>query len=229
MNTKNKNTIIASLHNVSKFYNVSVSQEAALKNVTVEAYRGEMILLLGPSGSGKTTLLTLMAGMQSPSVGEVKLFGTSVSDYSPKQLQLLRAKKLGFIFQSFYLIDSLTVLENVMLVLKFAGITGRIAKQKAFDYLRRFEVHHLSNKYPLVLSQGEKQRVAVARALVNGATFIIADEPTGSLATKQGMMIVDFLKAGVDNEDLCVVIASHDERIAQKADRVLNLNDGELF
>ena len=203
-----ENEVVAQLIRVTKIYPGGWAEEAALKNVSFSARRGEIVLLLGPSGSGKTTFLTLLAGMQAPSSGEVHLFGRKVGDYSTAELQRLRAEKIGFIFQSFYLIDSLTALENVMLVLKFAGVDLENAKQRAVNYLKRFGVEHLSKSYPPTFSQGEKQRVAVARALANEAAFIIADEPTGSLATQQGFAIVDFLKESVRKEKRCVVIAS---------------------
>ena len=153
-----------------------------------------MVLLLGPSGSGKTTFLTLMAGMQGPTSGEVYLFGKQTGEYSQRDLQIIRAKRIGFVFQTFYLIDSLTVVQNVIMVMKFAGASRDMAKKTAMAYLDKFGVSHLANSLPSKISQGEKQRVAIARALVNGAELIIADEPTGSLASQQGMEIVELLK-----------------------------------
>jgi putative ABC transport system ATP-binding protein len=219
---------VVELVNVTKVYGSSGRETAALRNVTLEARAGELILLLGPSGSGKTTLLTLMAGLQCPTAGDVYIFGRMVSEYTAQELQKLRAVRMGFVFQTFNLIESLTVLENVMLVMKFAGVSKKKARSRAVDFLDRFEVKHRIAASPRTLSQGEKQRVAVARALANGAPFIIADEPTGSLATKQGMDIVDLLRTSVKRENRCVVIASHDERIADYADRILYLDDGVL-
>jgi putative ABC transport system ATP-binding protein len=219
---------ITQLVNVTKHYEGPGQGTVALKNVSFAAGPGEMILLLGPSGSGKTTLLTLLAGLQSPTTGEVYLFGKKTNEYSPKELQSLRAKRLGFIFQTFYLLDSLTVLQNVMMIMHFAGVSREKARSTSMEYLRKFGVEKLSGKFPPGLSQGEKQRVAIARAMVNGAGLIIGDEPTGSLASKQGMEIVEFLKESSRDENRCVIIASHDERIIQYAGRVLTLSDGEL-
>ena len=225
---ENRHDHVVDLIDVTKVYGSTDRETTALRNVSLQARAGELVLLLGPSGSGKTTLLTLMAGLQCPTAGEVYIFGRTVTEYTPQELQKLRAVRMGFVFQTFNLIESLTVLENVMLVMKFAGVNKKKAHSRAVDFLDRFEVKHLVTASPRTLSQGEKQRVAVARALANGAAFIIADEPTGSLATKQGMDIVELLRASVKTENRCVVIASHDERIADYADRVLYLDDGVL-
>lgn len=219
---------LAQMSAVSKIFNRSGTKTDALHNVTFQANAGELTLLLGPSGSGKTTFLTLLAGLQKPTEGNVTIFGRNVKDYSSKELQILRARHIGFVFQTFYLLDSLTSIENVMLVMKFAGISKDESRVRAEEFLNRFGVKHLMNAFPKTISQGEKQRVAVARALANGAELILADEPTGSLATQQGMTIVHFLKEAVKTENRCVIIASHDERIKPFADRVLHLSDGEI-
>jgi putative ABC transport system ATP-binding protein len=218
----------AQLVNVTKIYEGPGGGTVALKNISIDASPGEMILLLGPSGSGKTTFLTLLAGLQSPTSGKVYLFGKQTQDYSQRELQLIRAVRLGFIFQTFYLLDSLSVIQNVMMVKRFSGAGMKEARNVSMEYLVRFGVDKLSNMLPPKISQGEKQRVAIARALVNGAELIIADEPTGSLASKQGMEIIDLLKRSSLDANRCVVIASHDERIVRYVDRVLYLIDGEL-
>lgn len=219
---------IAEMLRVTKFYEGPHGGSAALRDVSFAARPGEMILLLGPSGSGKTTFLTLLAGLQRPTSGEVHLFGKCTESYSHKEIQTIRAKRIGFIFQTFHLVESLTVLQNVMMVKRFAGSKHEEAKKSSMVFLKRFEVDHLADSYPTKISQGEKQRVAVARALVNGADLIFADEPTGSLATRQGMEIVEFLRKCVVEENRCVIITSHDERIVPYADKVLHLQDGEV-
>lgn len=219
---------IAEFIRVTKYYEGPRGGTAALREVSFAAYPGEMVLLLGPSGSGKTTFLTLLAGLQRPTSGEVRLFGKRMEDYSQKGLQAVRAKRIGFIFQTFHLIDSLSVIQNVMMVQRFSGADKVKARKLGMDYLKRFEVDHLAETFPGRMSQGEKQRVAVARALVNGADLIFADEPTGSLATRQGMEIVEFLRKCVVEENRCVIITSHDERIIPYADTVLHLRDGEV-
>lgn len=219
----------AEMIEVTKIFSRSGKETVALNNVSFKVCDGELVLLLGPSGSGKTTLLTLLAGLQKPTKGEVCIFGKRVRDYSPAALQKLRASHMGFIFQTFCLLDSLRVLDNVTMVMQFAGIPKKTAKKHAIECLNRFGVGHLLNEFPGSLSQGEKQRVAVARAIANGAQLIIADEPTGSLATLEGMMIVEFLHNSVEKDGLSVVIASHDERISRYAERVHQLQDGILI
>lgn len=218
----------AELVNVTKVFSRSENETIAVNNVSFKACKGEFVLLLGPSGSGKTTLLTMLAGLQRPTSGEVFVFGKRVQDYSAMELQQLRARKIGFIFQTFCLLDNLTVIDNVTLVMKFAGVRGKRTRNHAIECLNKFGVDHLRNEYPDRLSQGEKQRVAVARAISNGASMILADEPTGSLATEQGMAIIEFLHKGVRSEGINVVVASHDERIAAYADHVHLLRDGHL-
>ncbi|HYV90298.1 MAG TPA: ABC transporter ATP-binding protein [Chitinophagales bacterium] len=219
----------AELVEVTKIFSRSGKETVALDNVSFRVNPRELVLLLGPSGSGKTTLLTLLAGLQEPTRGEAYIFGKRVQDYSPTALQKTRAARMGFIFQNFCLLDSLNVLDNVLLVMHFAGIPKTSARKHAAECLEKFGIGHLTHAYPPTLSQGEKQRVAVARAIANGAQLIIADEPTGSLATQQGMMIIEFLHNGVKEDGLSVVIASHDERITKFADRVHHLQDGRLI
>jgi putative ABC transport system ATP-binding protein len=225
---KMQTDLLARLSDVSKKYDRSGVETGALQHVSFQARAGEMVLLLGPSGSGKTTFLTILAGLQKPTAGDVYIFGGNVVDHSQRDLQKLRAQRIGFIFQTFNLLDSLSVIENIMMVMKFAGVSKMEAFTRANKFLDRFGIRHLANAFPKTLSQGEKQRVAVARALANGAELILADEPTGSLSTQQGMTIVQFLRDAVKQEGRCVVIASHDERIKPFADRVLDIRDGEL-
>ncbi len=227
MMKENSNTIV-NLKNVTKVFGVNGRETRAVNGISFQFHKGEMVLLLGSSGSGKTTLLTLMAGLQRPTSGTVQIFGHKVVDYTPQELQRLRAVRIGFIFQNFHLIDSLTVLDNVMLVTKFAGKNRHEARRQAFNLLEKFGIKNLAGASPRKISQGEKQRVAVVRALVNGAELILADEPTANLESKQGLEIINFLHTSIKNDNRCVVIASHDERIINYADRVLRMEDGTL-
>ena len=222
------NNPVAQLKNVTKLYQGQGRETSALKNISFEANSGEVILLLGPSGSGKSTFLTILAGLQPPSSGEVRLFGRKIPDYSTSELQKLRAARIGFIFQTFHLLDALNALENIMMVLKFTRTGRKDAISRSTRLLDSFGISHLAKAYPRSMSQGEKQRVAVARALANNASLIIADEPTGSLATDQGMNIVNLLRESAKTDNRCVIIASHDQRIADYADRVIKLKDGSF-
>lgn len=225
--TERKSTVVK-LDVVSKIFGNNGNRTFAVRDVSLEASPGELVLLLGPSGSGKTTLLTLMAGLVEPTSGKVSLFGKDILDYSSKDLQKLRATRVGFVFQTFHLIDSLNVLENVALVLRFAGKTKTQAKKQAGELLEQFHIGNLFRKFPANLSQGEKQRVAVARAIANGAELIIADEPTANLETKQGFDIIRLLHEYAKERNQCVIVASHDLRIVEFADRVLRLEDGVI-
>lgn len=213
---------------VTKTYAWNGHQCTPVNGISWSATRGVVSLLLGPSGSGKTTLLTMMAGLSQPTSGSVWLFGRRIEEYTNRELQFMRAARIGFVFQSFHLINALTVLENVTLVLRFAGTGSRRANRRAQELLEQFHIGHLAGKYPPHLSQGEKQRVAVARAVANDAELIIADEPTASLEARQGMEIIRLLHAYAKERNRCVVVASHDERIKEFADVVLHLINGAL-
>jgi putative ABC transport system ATP-binding protein len=216
------------LLDATKIFGANGHRTRAVRHVSFRALAGELVLLLGPSGSGKTTLLTMAAGLLKPTSGAVVLFGRNIETYSSRELQQLRATHIGFVFQTFHLIDSLSVVENVALVPRFAGKSKREARERADCLLRRLQIQHLETKFPPELSQGEKQRAAVARAIVNDAALIIADEPTASLETKQGLDIIRVLHEYAKTQHRCVIVASHDLRIMAFADRVLRLQDGEL-
>lgn len=200
----------------------------AVKDAHLCASPGELVVLLGPSGSGKTTLLTLIAGLLSPTSGKLFLFGKAIQSYSKRELQSMRAGKIGFIFQNFLLIDSIPALENIAMVLRFSGQSRSKALSRAIDLLDQFKIGYLARKLPSTLSQGEKQRVAVARAIANNPELIIADEPTASLETNQGMDIIRLLHDYAREENRCVIVATHDLRIADLADRVIRVVDGEI-
>jgi putative ABC transport system ATP-binding protein len=200
----------------------------ALRNISLNFYAGELVLILGPSGSGKTTLLNLIAGLLEPTTGQVIICEKMMEKYSEKERQKLRAKNIGFIFQTFMLIDALTVLENIVLVLQFTRTPLGEANIRAMNILKMLHVAHLSSRYPASLSQGEKQRVAIARAIANNGALLLADEPTASLESSQGSQIIEFLHSFAKENKKCVIVASYDVRIISYADRVLRLNDGEF-
>jgi putative ABC transport system ATP-binding protein len=219
---------VTRLEKVTKTFNGSGHPTTAVREVSFEARRGEMVLLLGPSGSGKTTLLTLVAGLTRPTSGSIWLFGKNVEEYSAAELQSLRAEKIGFVFQTFLLIDSLTAMENIEIVLRFNGKRRgeRCARTRAL--LRELGIEYLAGRFPRAMSQGEKQRVAIARAIANDAELLIADEPTGSLETRQAVDIIALLHGQAKRRNATVLVASHDLRLKEFADRTLHLQDGMM-
>ncbi len=220
---------IVRLENVNKYYRSNSHKSTGVRNVNLKAEKGEMLLLLGPSGSGKTTLLTLIAALLEPTSGKVFLYAKDIAGMKAKELQRIRAEKIGFIFQSFLLIESLSALQNIELALRFAKHDKKSIRATALTLLRQFDIEDLALKPASALSQGEKQRVAVARAIANNADLIIADEPTASLETSQGKQIIELLHNYAVREDKCVIVASHDLRLKDYADRIIHLCDGEVI
>lgn len=216
------------LNSVSKFYGTKDIQTHVLSDIDLKVRYGELLLLIGPSGSGKTTLLSIIAGLLQPTTGEVSLFGKNPVICLQRTMQQLRAKRIGFVFQSFNLLNALSVLDNVIMSATIAGISKEDANLKAKQILEQIGVGYLRNKKPHQLSQGEKQRVAIARAFVNEPDLIIADEPTASLESKQGQEIIQLLHAYANEKNKSVIVASHDLRLCEYADRVLRLEDGKL-
>lgn len=228
MNLVKSHETILEMDDVSKSFTSNGQSTHAVCNICLEAKRGELVMLLGPSGSGKTTILTLMAGFLRPTSGEVRLLGCDVGNYRPDDLQRLRARSMGFVFQNFLLIDALTVRENIMLVQEFCGTARKAARTKADFLLQQLEIAHLGSRFPATLSQGEKQRVAIARALANDPDVILADEPTASLESAQAVEIIGILGRLAAEEDRCIVAASHDGRLRDHADTIVSLRDGRI-
>jgi putative ABC transport system ATP-binding protein len=219
---------VVALRHVTKIYGVNSHVTLGVDQATLSAYKGEVVLILGPSGSGKTTLLTLIAGLVSPTSGTICLFNKDIRSYNENALQKLRALKIGFIFQTFRLIETLNVQENIELVLHFAGEKTGLIRQKSEQILKRFNISHLARQRPGRLSQGEKQRVAICRAVINDAPLIIADEPTANLDGENGKEIIKLLYnyARVDNK--CIIVTSHDLRLIKYATRVVYLQNGKI-
>lgn len=216
------------LINVSKLYETKRERSAGVHEIHLEARCGEMVILLGPSGSGKTTLLTLAAGLLQPTCGRIELFGDDIRQLPPTELQQLRALHMGFVFQTFRLIDALTVEENVGLVRRLARNRQSHPGQNGSDLLERFGLGNLRRAFPPTLSQGEKQRLAIARALANDPELIIADEPTASLSTEDSVEVIQILHNAAAAQGKCVLVATHDLRLRRHADRVILLRDGRM-
>ena len=225
---KDEVEIVVALRNVSKSYKINEHSSVGVRDINFEAKPGELVLFLGPSGSGKTTLLTLIAGLLKPSKGNISLFEKQIETYSNVELQRLRAERIGFIFQTYLLIDALTSLQNIELVLRFASRSKRDAKHIVGELLGELQIEYLADKLPLTMSQGEKQRVAVARAIANNAELILADEPTASLDAANGSIIIDLLHSYAKKKNKCVIVVSHDLRLKEYTDRIIYLEDGRI-
>jgi putative ABC transport system ATP-binding protein len=201
---------------------------AALKGINLEIYEGEFLVVLGPSGSGKSTLMNLLGCLDLPSKGEVFLDSKDISELEESELARIRGQMIGFIFQSFNLIPTLSTQENVLLPLEFQEEDARVARKKAAYLL---EIVGLSNKkqnLPSQLSGGQRQRVAIARSLAVNPPIILADEPTGNLDSKTGDYILDFLDNLNKTEGKTIIIVTHDLEIVRYATRVVYIRDGEI-
>ncbi len=214
------------LHNLNMTYELEGQQLEILSGVNLTIDQGETIAIIGPSGSGKTTLLLLLAGLEQPKSGEIRMEGKSIGKLSRDELSDLRRDHLGIIFQSFHLIPSLSALGNVALPLEIAGITD--ARKRAKEMLGRVGLAQREKHYPLQLSGGEQQRVAIARALVHNPKLVLADEPTGNLDVNTGLKITDLLFDLNREIGATLLVVTHDEGIAQRCQRVLRLQEGKL-
>lgn len=211
-----------------KVYGKGENRVEALRGVDLSVRDGEFLAILGPSGSGKTTLLNCLSGVDSPTRGEIYFNGVAFHSLSEEEKTKFRAKHMGFIFQFFNLVPVLTVIENVELPLKILGVNHRESKERAFEMIKRVGLSDKAYRFPSQLSGGEQQRVAIARALVHEPNIVWADEPTGNLDSETGSMIIELLDRMRIEHRTTLVVVTHDERIAKKADRVLIMRDGKF-
>lgn len=216
------------LEGVSKTYGEGESAVEAVRDVSLDLEAGKLIFLMGPSGSGKTTLLMLMGCLLRPTSGTVHIYDEEVSSLAEARLPRVRRERIGFIFQGFNLFPALTALENVEATLNLKGYRGEGARQEARQLLARVRLEKRMDHLPEDLSGGEKQRVAVARALAGNPSIILADEPTGMLDSKTGRLITEILRDLAHQEGRLVFMVSHDSRITALADQILNIEDGNL-
>jgi putative ABC transport system ATP-binding protein len=220
---------ILRLDGVSKHYRTGEVTVIALDDVTFHVHGGEIVAVMGPSGSGKTTLLTIAGALLRPSVGRVHVCGIDVSEMSEAQLAAVRRDKVGFVYQSFNLLEALTALENVMIVAHNHNHHDRhAASERARELLEMFGLGHRLHSLPKKMSDGEKQRVAIARALAKDPELLLADEPTANLDAKRGHEVMEQLRQKSMELHKAVVVVSHDNRIRQFAQRVVWLEDGRL-
>lgn len=211
--------------NVKKSYDVGEKKFNALDGVSFSIPKGEFVVILGPSGAGKSTLLNLLGGMDNVTSGKIIVNGNNISDYSDNELTKYRAENVGFIFQFYNILPTLTVLENVELVKDIVKKT-KSAKQ----VLKRVGLEKHANKFPNQLSGGEQQRVSIARAIAKDPSIILADEPTGALDSKTGIEVLKLLKKQCDanNGENTVIIVTHNSLISEIADRVICLKNGKI-
>ena len=215
------------LKNIKKVFKTDEVETWALQNVDLEVNKGEFVAVMGPSGCGKSTLLNILGLLDTPTQGIYLLNGKDVSQMSEDERTDLRKGQLGFVFQSFNLIDELNVTENVELPLLYMGTSKKERRQQVKDVIERVAMAHRAQHFPAQLSGGQQQRVAIARAVISHPQIILADEPTGNLDSKHGMEVMDLLKQ-LHEEGTTIIMVTHSQRDANYADRIVNLFDGEI-
>lgn len=213
--------------NLQKVFRTDEVETWALNNVNIEIQEGEFVAIMGPSGCGKSTLLNILGLLDNPTGGEYRLNGEDVSTYTEAQRTALRKGVIGFVFQSFNLIDELNVYENIELPLLYMGVSASERKRRVEDAMNRISIAHRVKHFPQQLSGGQQQRVAIARAVVTNPKLILADEPTGNLDSKNGKEVMDLLTE-LNKEGTTIVMVTHSQHDAGYADRVINLFDGQV-
>ena len=213
--------------NLQKIFKTEEVETWALNNVSIEVNEGEFVAVMGPSGCGKSTLLNILGLLDNPTDGEYYLCGTEVSKFSESERSKLRKGVIGFVFQSFNLIDELNVYENIELPLLYMGIPSAERKSRINAALERMSIMHRAKHFPQQLSGGQQQRVAIARAVVANPKIILADEPTGNLDSKNGKEVMELLKE-LNNDGSTIVMVTHSQHDAGYAQRIVNLFDGQV-
>ena len=213
--------------NLSKVFRTEEIETTALNNVSFTINKGEFVAIMGPSGCGKSTLLNILGLLDNPSGGSYNLLGTELANLRERERTNYRKGNIGFVFQSFNLIDELNVYENVELPLKYLNISASERKRRVTEILKRMNISHRAQHYPQQLSGGQQQRVAIARAVVANPQLILADEPTGNLDSRNGKEVMDLL-CQLNAEGTTVVMVTHSQRDASAAQRIINLFDGEI-
>lgn len=219
---------IIEIKGIRKVYRVGSEKVVALENIDLSIGKGEICCLLGTSGSGKSTLLNLMAGLEKPSRGEIIIKNIHVEKLDEKKLVLFRQKYIGFVFQSYNLLPSLTALENVGLPLAFKGIPRRIRDKKSKQMLHSVGLTTHSNRKPSQMSGGQQQRVGIARAFVGNPEIVFADEPTGNLDSKTTSEVMNLITDIARKSNQTLIIVTHDINIAKYADRIIHILDGNI-
>ena len=223
-----KNRPIIKLENVWKTYQMGDVQVHALRGMDFSVKRGEFVAIMGPSGSGKSTAVNMVGSLDVPTKGRIMLDSHDISKLAESDLAIIRGKLIGFIFQQFNLIPTLTALENVTLPMIFQGVNLEERNKRGSELLTLVELGERMHHRPTELSGGQQQRVAIARSLVNDPDVVIADEPTGNLDSKTGIKVLDFLKKLNEEENKTVIMVTHDRNISRVASRTEYLKDGKI-
>jgi putative ABC transport system ATP-binding protein len=217
---------IIELKDVKKFYDMGHTQVRALNGVSIQVKKGEFLSIVGKSGSGKSTLVNQVGCLDTPTFGQVLLDGINIAELSESGLAQIRGKKIGFIFQTFNLMPTLSVYENIALPMVFQGVDDAIIEKQLTKVLALVELTDRADHKPSELSGGQRQRVAIARALANNPEVILADEPTGNLDSKTGKQIMDFLLKLNTQNNVTIIMVTHDDDLAKWAQRTIVLSDG---
>lgn len=222
-------TPVIQVRNLYKIYRVGETKVHALDGVDFNMYRGEFCAIVGPSGSGKSTLLNMLAGLEKPSKGEIVIADKHIEKLSEDQLVAFRRERVGFIFQSYNLLNTMNAVENIALPLSFQGISRKQRLERAKRYLKLVGLEKVGDHMPNQMSGGQQQRVGIARALVVKPQIIFADEPTGNLDSKTTLEVLKLMQKIVREQNQTLVMVTHDNHLATYADRIFHIIDGKIF
>ena len=220
---------LISVRNLSKIYILGDVEVPALNNVNFDIPHGQIVFIVGPSGSGKTTLLNLIGGIDSRTQGIIYIDGNDITQYSGRKLTLFRKNNLSYVFQFYSLIPTLTALENVEMTMELMGVNRKKMRRKAKQYLDMVELSERAHNFPSQLSGGERQRVAIARALAKEPTILLVDEPTGQLDQETGESIVRLIRDIAKENEITVILVTHDQEYLKYADRIIQLRSGKII
>lgn len=218
---------ILTMKNIVKEYVMGGETSRVLKGIDLTVEDGEFLAVLGPSGSGKSTLMNIIGCLDVPTSGEYTLSGRVIANQDEKTLAHIRSKEIGFIFQSFHLLQRQTALENVELPMIYANVKEKVRKERAMEVLEKVGLKDKMNHYPNQMSGGQQQRVAIARSIVNNPTILLADEPTGALDQKTGAQVMELFHS-LNDEGRCIIMITHDVNIARHAKRIVRILDGNI-
>lgn len=228
MHSSAASTYAIEVHQLWKIIENPPSRVEILRDVTFSVPRGQFLAIMGASGSGKSTLLGLMAGLDTVTSGKIVLDGVDITNLREDDLARVRGRKIGFVFQSYQLVPTLTAEENILLPAELSGINGQ-PRQRASELLERVGLTHRAHHYPVQLSGGEQQRVALARAFITRPPILMADEPTGNLDSANGQHVLELLVKLNREEDATLILVTHDRTLAEYANRIITLRDGRVL